>query len=245
MSKNFIYKKIPTLYQRDGSFKVDTTKLTFPEFDLINKWSVTEKIDGMNTSFWFRSGGECGINGRTPHTNWHEDTLDMLNKLKYDIQIEAMRIMLEHKLDEIVLFGETYGANIQNGGWYCDDQRFILFDVTADGRWLDEDQVTATAERLNIKRVPTLPNNYSLNSSNSWDIRSITNLLKFANDHYTQDSFGNKTFMPTAVSLIAENEVRNMEGVICKPPITLYDKRGNRIIFKLKVKDFPEPLTLS
>ena len=42
------YPKIDTLYDRDGRY-VNTWRLRRPEFGIINRWSITEKIHGMNT----------------------------------------------------------------------------------------------------------------------------------------------------------------------------------------------------
>jgi hypothetical protein len=40
-------------------------------------------------------------------------------------------------------------------------------------------------------------------------------------------------------SVIAE-DVREMEGIVCRPAVELRDRRGNRIIVKIKYEDIKE-----
>src|SRR6266851_4645273 len=50
------FPKIETLFDRDEkTFKVDESRLRMPEFDLIKKWTVTEKVDGTNVRIYFKS----------------------------------------------------------------------------------------------------------------------------------------------------------------------------------------------
>ena len=43
------YPKIDTLFERDPkTFKVDVTRIRRPEFEIPQRWLVTEKVDGTN-----------------------------------------------------------------------------------------------------------------------------------------------------------------------------------------------------
>ena len=57
------YPKIQTLYDRDEKFKVDPTQIRCPEFSLITRWLITEKIDGTNVRIVRTTDGERVILG--------------------------------------------------------------------------------------------------------------------------------------------------------------------------------------
>ena len=64
------YPKIETLYDRNEDFKVDTTAIRMAEFELIKRWRVTEKIDGMNVRVvWHANPQNLLFWGRTDNAN--------------------------------------------------------------------------------------------------------------------------------------------------------------------------------
>lgn len=110
---------------------------------------------------------------------------------------------------EVILYGEGYGPKIQkNGELYGDDVSFILFDVKINGTYLDFANVIDIGESLGIDVVPILMED---------DLISIIDFV----------AEGHK-------STIGNND---MEGVVARPKYPLYDRRGNRIIVKVKYND--------
>lgn len=216
------YPKIETLYRRDETFNV-TDRLTRTEFGLINSWIVTEKIDGTNIRLIWMKGPTTPVHfrvaGKSDDAELHPGLWKTCTVLCAAMRSEVEKIMDEYDLDTYVLFGEGYGSKIQSGGYYRADQGFILFDVLAGKSWLDENQITDTATRLGLDRVPVLtkPDNTSL-----WTLPEIVALVK---PGYT-----------STVALIESH--RHAEGVVARPPVPLYDRRGQRIIFKLKERDY-------
>ena len=108
----------------------------------------------------------------------------------------------------VILFGEGFGEKIQSGGLYGPVD-FILFDVFCGGLWLKRDNVVGIAETFGIRCVP----------------------------------FVGKGTLEEAVEYIRKHPqsyLRNseMEGVVCRPVQELADRRGNRIIVKIKCRDF-------
>jgi hypothetical protein len=224
------YPKIDTLFKRDENFTV-TDELTRVEYGLINSWIVTEKIDGTNVRLiWTRQPYGIGlplsrpqyrIEGKSDDAQLHVGLLTALTDLCAAMQDEVAAIMEEFGLRTYVLFGEGYGAKIQSGGYYRADQGFILFDVLAGTAWLDDSQISETAVRLGIDRVPVLhaPNDPT---TVLWTLDKIVNFVR-----------------PGYISLTAliENH-RHAEGIVARPPVPLYDRRGHRIMFKLKERDY-------
>jgi ATP-dependent RNA circularization protein (DNA/RNA ligase family) len=217
--KGTTYPKIETLFDRDERFVVDTERLRRAEFELIREWVLTEKVDGTNVRVIFTRREDYydidfDVRGKTDSAQMPPQLLNTLRGWCEDSTAEVRKIMDEFGLSTYVLYGEGYGPKIQSGGRYRTDQGFILFDVAANGGWLDESQVTGTAERLGLARVPTIT---------VGPIDAAVELVRsgFASD--VADEF-DATF--------------HAEGVVAKTAVPLYDRRGERLMWKLKAKDF-------
>jgi ATP-dependent RNA circularization protein (DNA/RNA ligase family) len=113
--------------------------------------------------------------------------------------------------DPLCLYGEGYGNKIQTVGkdYLPDDTGFILFDVRVGDWWLQIDDVEGVAKSLGISHVPTL----------------LRGDLKYAQS-VVQDGFH---------SLLGDCKA---EGVVLRPTQQLFTRHGERIIAKLKTKDF-------
>lgn len=110
----------------------------------------------------------------------------------------------------MVLYGEGYGGKIQKGSAYRQDKSFILFDILRDGKvWASWDELTAMGPVLGCDTVPYL---------GRWDLPTIIAACKV----------GFPSQIGTAQS----------EGIVARPIDTLFDKYGQRVIIKLKTKDF-------
>lgn len=112
---------------------------------------------------------------------------------------------------EVVLYGEGYGGKIQNGTNYRKDVGFILFDVKIGSVFVDRDTVRFLAEQLNCEVVPCV----------------LRGTIEEAVEYVKSHEFST---IGTA----------KMEGVVGRPVFELYDKRGERIIVKIKRRDFEE-----
>lgn len=111
----------------------------------------------------------------------------------------------------LTLYGEGYGAKIQKGGgnYIKDSCDFILFDVLVSDWWLKREDILDVANKLQIKIVPHLG--------------YIT--LQQA-----------MTFTQTRIKSLFGNFP--IEGIVLKPMVELKDRKGNRIITKVKCKDW-------
>lgn len=205
------YPKINTLFERNKStFVVDPSTLKASVLGTIKEWDVTEKIDGTNIRVMLSLSGEVSFGGRT---NTAQIPGDLVQYLVKTFQQETLRaaLWLDSTPTEAVLYGEGYGPGIQKGGgFYRDNKGFILFDVLIGGKWwLDRKAVNGVANKLGIDVVPYL---------GRMTIDQIVELVRVP----FQSKLG------TAIA----------EGVVARPIETLYDKRQERIIIKLKTKDF-------
>jgi ATP-dependent RNA circularization protein (DNA/RNA ligase family) len=110
----------------------------------------------------------------------------------------------------MTLYGEGYGKGIQSGGNYIKDGvDFILFDVWIDGWWLERNNVEDTAQKLGIKVVPVI---------------GIGTLM----EGYEKTRAGFKSEIADCMA----------EGLVMRPFVSLHNRKGSRILTKIKHKDF-------
>ena len=112
---------------------------------------------------------------------------------------------------EVMLCGEGYGAKIQNGGLYRDNQDFILFDVMIGGNWQPRETVEDIARYFSIGIVPIVL---------VGTIKEGIEYVKTKPD-----------------SLIARKGAKS-EGLVGRPIVEMQDRTGKRVIVKIKVRDF-------
>jgi hypothetical protein len=108
------------------------------------------------------------------------------------------------------LYGEGYGAKIQKGGNYRPDQDFVLFDVLIGYTWLTQSSVVQVADELKIDVVPMVAYGTLYEA-----IEAVKG--------------GIQSFWGDFIA----------EGLVCRPSIELISRTGERIITKIKHKDFP------
>jgi len=208
------YPKINTLWKRDEKNKhvIMPNEYSCEEFANIRYWHITEKVDGTNVRiFW--DGVKVRFGGRTDNAQMPTYLLSYLqDTFTIEKMKEAFPDILPDLHEEIVLFGEGYGAKIQKGGGnYRDDVSFILFDVYIESWWLNRDSVTDIAKKLGIDEVPTL---------GVWGVNQIQDFVK------------NKP-----ESTIAQKE-KISEGIVARShPLVLF-RDGTPVMFKLKVVDY-------
>lgn len=219
------YPKIETLYNRDEKFKVKPDEVRLPEFDLVNRWLITEKIDGTNIRVVWQDD-KITFGGRTDNAQIPAFLLATLQQMFTE---DAMRGAFQSEEGEmpryIDLFGEGYGEKIQKvGSRYRSGTSFRLFDVWVDGWWLNWSNVKDVAKKLNIQTVPVLTHFGRLIKSPEeleWHFESGK-----GHSQVTLDEDGDS-------ELIAE-------GVVARTDPLLFDRKGHRIMWKLKFKDFAE-----
>ena len=205
------YEKIETLYVRDDK----TKKLVEGKFrnetvELLKDidWEFTEKIDGTNIRIYW-DGHKVSYYGRTDKAQIPSQLMNRLIELfGGDINEE----MFEQKFGDmpVMLIGEGYGAKIQKvGGDYRADNDFILFDVCINGNYQPRESVKEIANYFNIDVVPTI----------------MVGRLQDGVDY---------------VKSKPKSRIGNVDSevLVARPLKELKDRTGNRIIVKIKVKDF-------
>lgn len=207
------YPKIETIFNRDtegtkklifGTYRDETVK-----YLRFNDWQFTEKIDGTNISVEW-DGHAISFHGRTERAQIPKHLLEYLEKTF--LTTEAEELFEQTYGDKnVILYGEGYGAKIQNGGNYRSDVSFILFDVLIGDNWQEREWVEKTAKMFGIDVVPVV------------FVGSLEEGVDYVMEHH-----------PSTIGTAM------MEGVVGRPMVEMRDRLGKRIIVKIKLEDFKE-----
>lgn len=213
------YPKIDTLYKRHpDTHKIIEGDYSCPEFEMLKnlEWEWTEKIDGTNIRIIFDAlSSTYEVQGRTDNASI---PIFLLNKIYSIITRDKLKQVFPDPVGKVCLYGEGYGAKIQRGGgnYISDGVDFILFDVLIQDAkylehywWLKSEAVYDIACQLGIKMVP---------SKGQGTLSEAVETIKAR----VKSEFGD--FLS--------------EGLVLKPYTELRNRRGNRIITKIKHRDF-------
>lgn len=211
------YHKIQSVFLRDPATKNRTFLLgqySVPAFAYLanNEWAWTEKIDGTNVRVIF-DGATVRFNGRT---NDAQMPVFLIERVQALFTLEKMQAVFPDISDgvDVYLFGEGYGVKIQKGGacYKADGVDFILFDVMVNGLYLERHNVEDIAAKLEVRAVPVLHHG------------TLADAIA-----YTRAGFD---------STISHQAGFKAEGLVLRPTVELVDRRGHRVITKVKTRDF-------
>lgn len=228
------YHKIQTLFKRDldGSLTGKKGKMiegqwTTPELEYLadKEWEFTEKVDGTNIRIGMWAGYEQPeFAGRTdnavipePLKRYLEETFTVDRFEKADLHINP-----------IILFGEGYGPKIQGGGKYREDHSFVLFDVKIGDFWLDRDNVDDIADKLGIDSVPVIGHGTLHEGINRVKGKAIS--------MWSDD--GSDKMLSSRLPMLSKWGTFEAEGIVARPKVPLFNRKGERIITKIKAVDF-------
>jgi len=203
------YHKIQTVYLRDPATKYKT---------LLEGAFAKPEFEYLKHNKWVFTEKVDGTNIRV---QWNGEQVTFAGKTD---QADTPKFLLNrlaemfpaekfaaNELPPLCLYGEGYGAKIQKGGgnYLPDGVSFILFDVWVEGVWLERHNVEDIAEKLMVKIVPVMGEGSLLEG-----IEMMRNGC---------DSKLRKT---------------PPEGIVMRPQVELINRRGERVITKIKIKDF-------
>jgi len=230
------YHKIQTLFKRDldGSVTGQKGKMiegawTTPELEYLanNRWEFTEKVDGTNIRIQFESTVTSQptavfFAGRSDNAVIPEPLKRYLEETFTVSRFE------DAGLDSVILFGEGYGPKIQGGGKYRDDHAFVLFDVKIGKWWLKRDAVDEIADKLGIESVPVV------GYGTLYDAIEIVKGRRLA----VWDDDGLGYLSATRLPMASQWGDFEAEGIVARPAVPMFDRKGDRIITKIKAVDF-------
>jgi len=206
------YHKIQSIYKRDPETKYKTfleDQYTRPEFETLAHADWNIVEKIDGTNIRVMWDGEkVTFNGRTDNAQLHPGLLEHLTE-KYTAEIFD-------GLQPLTIYGEGYGGKIQSplgmqyrpNGTYS----FIAFDIfmRETGSWWLRSRVEQFCEGQDIPVAPLI------------GVGTLDEAERFVK--LNPDS-------------IISPHMR-MEGVVCTPTTQLFDRKGDRIITKIKCRDY-------
>jgi len=213
------YNKIQTVFKRDMENKgrIIEGEFSLSEFEYLknNKWIFTEKVDGTNVRVMW-NGENVVFGGKTDNAQMPVFLLYRLQELfEGTAKKQLFKEIFSDKdgvcFTDVCLYGEGYGAKIQKGGgnYKSNGVDFILFDVKIGNWWLQRKDIEDIADKLGIDIVPII---------GEGTLQEMVEMTK-------------KGFNSRWGEFLAE-------GIVAKPKIELFSRKGDRIITKIKNKDF-------
>lgn len=227
------YPKIHTVWKRNERGKIIVEDYAIPEFAYLadNDWMATEKIDGTNIRVIWHGplhdpsprqaqilpyGVEFG--GKTDNA---QIPATLVARLRALFDSPEMREKLEAVFPDyqcgVCLYGEGFGKGIQKAGALyapaladVGGVDFILFDVKVGNWWLQWDDVLDVAKKLGL-RTPLVQDGTT--GLDEW-----CSIVRYD----AISDFGN--FVG--------------EGFVLRPTTDLFTRKGERILAKIKVKDY-------
>lgn len=205
------YPKIQTIFKRDMSNKgrIILGEYACPEFDYLKDNEWLFTEKVNGTNIRVEWKAGLGIK-IGGRTDSAQIPTFLYDKINEILPAEKFEGAIE-KTDTLCLYGEGYGAKIQKGGgnYISDGVGFVLFDVKVENWWLRRKDIEDVAKLLNIPTVPIM-------GSGSFDI--AVQLVEHGFVSYWGDF--------------------QAEGLVLRPLVNLFGHKGNRILAKIKHKDF-------
>ena len=212
MTEIIEYPKIPEPFRREVSG---------PRRNKVIPWAWTSpELEYLANAPWTFTEKVDGTNirvvwdGHKPEFRGRTDNANLPDFLLSALESLFPEELLEQKFGNspAILFGEGYGPKIQKvGAKYRKENSFILFDVKIGPWWLLRDNVEDVAASLGLDVVPI---RYELSLAEAIVMMSEEPL----------------------VSSVAESELV-AEGLVGTPKISLFNRKGERVITKLKGRD--------
>lgn len=203
------YHKIVTVWERDPNNKFKTL--------LEGKWAEPE-FEYLKDNEWVWTEKVDGTNirimwdGMKVVFGGKTDSAQLFAPLVERLQTLFYEGALSKIFDHpACLYGEGFGAKIQKSGknYINDGVDFCLFDVLVGDNWLERSNVEDIANRLEIQVAPIVA------------VGSLSEAIEC-----TKTGFNSKWGQFLS------------EGLVMRPRIEMKNRRGHRIITKIKHSDF-------
>lgn len=204
------YHKIQTVFKRDPA----TNNKTLLEGD----YSLPE-FEYLANSKWVFTEKVDGTNVRVYYrdgkvrfrgrTDNSQMPVTLMERLGERFLPQEERFAEVFNGADVCLYGEGYGAKIRKGIKYRPDQDFVLFDVRVGDWWLKREDVEDVAAKIGIDVVPVVGEG------------TLIDMVEHA-----------KVGIPSTWGDF------QAEGYVARPATELKTRGGDRIITKIKCRDF-------
>lgn len=205
------YGKTANVFKRDH----ETHKLIEGEYSTDElawlaklEWEFTEKIDGTNVRIIWNDPDNPYVQVRGRSDNAALHPEVVEYLLSKHLVDRFHEVFTDIGIAPVCIYGEAYGAGIQKGGLYSPVKSFAAFDVKVGDIWLDRSNTYNVVSKLGLKHVPIVMRGPL--------IKGIEHVRRGLQSHFGEFY---------------------AEGLVARTPMGLLDRRGRRIVCKIKHKD--------
>jgi RNA ligase (TIGR02306 family) len=123
---------------------------------------ITEKIHGMNIRLGLVKADEAGefaLQAGSHNVNWKPESRNGDTPIWWQMMTQQVVNLLTDLCDEkhsVILFGELYGAGVQDMDYGAMEPTLRVFDISVDGRYLDWHSVELHCGFHTVETVPLL-----------------------------------------------------------------------------------------
>lgn len=211
------YDKFSSPFKKDEKF-INTEELSqeLPQ----GRYIVTEKIDGTNIRIILTKPDDEGkrevvIGSRKLLLNEEDKTSKQYFDCLKEVNIRKLVEYFKEVNSTVIIYGEGYGAGVQKGGIYSSVKNFRVFDIRIGRAYQDWFYIEKVCVDNQLNIVPLV--GYCRTIS----YRDCELELKRHEETLIKEGSGGKS-----------------EGLVYKFEPVLLNKYGERLIFKVKHKDF-------
>ena len=213
------YAKFSSPFKKDEKFiNLNELAQKLP----IGRWIKTEKIDGTNIRIILCKPTEDGkrvvlVGSRSLILNEEDKSSKQFFDCLKGINTNKLVEYFEDADSTVIIYGEGYGAGVQKGGIYSKEKNFRVFDIRIGEAYQDFEYVQKVCIDNQLNVVPIID-----------EVEDIS---------YGECIKSLKSFQET---LIKEGDGGKPEGIVYKYEPVLLNKYKERLMFKVKFKDFYE-----
>lgn len=226
------YDKILAPFARDTakSKYVDIVKFSRPEFEMLAnvKWNWTLKIDGSNVNvIW--DGERASYVGHTEKTQFNERTKKFLDETFCTPEAETVFEDLYGK-QPVKISMELVSKDMNQNYGYFDGAVFVfdIFNGSTGKVWTSEETLNAFVSKFEGSNVLVAP---FIGYMSIWDAVDVARAYEAIwNRHPEKWSEERIVKNPLGPYMI--------EGLVGRLPYELFNNNGDRVITKVKCKDY-------
>jgi hypothetical protein len=181
-----------------------------PELEYLakNPWTYKRKLNGENMRVLW-DGDQAIWNGRTNSFTPNHETTEYMNST-------FAEEIFEEKFGrdkQVLLFGERMAPGAQGNELKLESTEFVLFDVKIANTWLEPNGIRAIAEYFGL--------------------HSCYNFMRPIDEerNYTET-------LENLIELCSVGDFSEWEGIVAIPATGVFNRKGERIICKIKNQDY-------
>ena len=222
------YHKIQSLFKRTPKGKIIHGDWAVPEIGYLAncEWEFTEQIEGTNVVIHHEFDHveqhcHTTIQGRTSAAQLHPELTKAINE-----RLESgLSKAIGGTNGAVTFYGEGVGEKVNGSGKYLNRYDIVIFDIKIGDYWLDYDNVDDICNKLGWIHTPRL------------GAGTIQDAIDIVSSGLTWDSNGKMTRWGSG-GLQSKFGSFEAEGIVARPAVQMFDRQGNRIIAKIKARDF-------